>query len=398
MKKTLLAFLITSATLMATSYSGGYQGGDGSDAKKMGIDQLGLKNAVVPNTNALATHGYTARNIMTDTGPAATDAAKRGFNIVFNTINTIGPNGDIKNLDGSTPAPREATCAACHIAGGQNPYTSNYWKVMEKFNWDNGIYNSFSDTYRTALSSTNGCLVACLGAEKMQPEDQPYMLDIKAYFNWVRLGFPEGTYWKDMPGNSFDYSTFNNGDIYTMKADISRGADIYTDDCRKCHGDDGQGELESGTGHAKYPPLWGARSYTKGAAYYSVPQLASVIKRIMPFNHAGDLSAQQALDVAGYINTRSRSLHKSGKYYKGYHDVTGAPLVFHKKSHWNVGVNHPDEPFTEYDRLLGPWKDIKDWRANKLSECLENLAQCQIDYEALTGMIPTDAEKAIAGR
>ena len=62
------------------------------------------------------------------------------------------------------------------------------------------------------------------------------------------------------------------------------------------------------------------------------------------------------------------------------------------------GVNHPDEPFTEYDRLLGPWKDIKDWRANKLSECLENLAQCQIDYEALTGMIPTDAEKAIAGR
>jgi len=49
---------------------------------------------------------------------------------------------------------------------------------------------------------------------------------------------------------------------------------------------------------------------------------------------------------------------------------TGLPNCLYKPAHWNVGCVHPEEPSSEAQRLLGPWKPIEDWRKAKLASLL----------------------------
>ena len=69
--------------------------------------------------------------------------------------------------------------------------------------------------------------------------------------------------------------------------------------CVRCHGARGQGKTTA-------PPLWGNRSYNLGAGMARVRTAASFVKHWMPQDSAGVLSAQEAFDVATFINTRPR--------------------------------------------------------------------------------------------
>jgi thiosulfate dehydrogenase len=83
------------------------------------------------------------------------------------------------------------------------------------------------------------------------------------------------------------------------QADINRGASLYTSRCAECHQRDGQGDKDN-------PPVWGERSYNDGAGLSSVENLAAWLKVAMPLDDT-DLTDQQALDVAAYVNSHKRS-------------------------------------------------------------------------------------------
>jgi thiosulfate dehydrogenase len=83
------------------------------------------------------------------------------------------------------------------------------------------------------------------------------------------------------------------------QADIKRGAALYTSRCAECHQKDGQGDKDN-------PPVWGERSYNDGAGLSSVENLAAWLKVAMPLDDT-DLTDQQALDVAAYVNSHKRS-------------------------------------------------------------------------------------------
>jgi thiosulfate dehydrogenase len=83
------------------------------------------------------------------------------------------------------------------------------------------------------------------------------------------------------------------------QADIKRGASLYTSRCAECHQADGQGDKDN-------PPVWGERSYNDGAGLSSVENLAAWLKVAMPLDDT-DLTDQQALDVAAYVNSHERS-------------------------------------------------------------------------------------------
>jgi thiosulfate dehydrogenase len=85
----------------------------------------------------------------------------------------------------------------------------------------------------------------------------------------------------------------------TGKADIKRGASLYTSRCAECHQKDGQGDKDN-------PPVWGERSYNDGAGLSSVENLAAWLKVAMPLDDT-DLTDQQALDIAAYVNSHKRS-------------------------------------------------------------------------------------------
>jgi thiosulfate dehydrogenase len=90
------------------------------------------------------------------------------------------------------------------------------------------------------------------------------------------------------------------------QADIQRGAALYTSRCAECHLKDGQGDKDN-------PPVWGERSYNDGAGLSSVENLAAWLKVAMPLDDT-DLTDQQALDIAAYVNSHKRSHFEISKH------------------------------------------------------------------------------------
>jgi thiosulfate dehydrogenase len=88
-------------------------------------------------------------------------------------------------------------------------------------------------------------------------------------------------------------------DVKPDQADVNRGESLYTSRCAECHQKDGQGDKDN-------PPVWGERSYNDGAGLSSVENLAAWLKVAMPLDDT-DLTDQQALDIAAYVNSHKRS-------------------------------------------------------------------------------------------
>src|SRR5258705_214855 len=87
--------------------------------------------------------------------------------------------------------------------------------------------------------------------------------------------------------------------------------------CQSCHlqggtQPDGNGKRHGVPGDAKgylYPPLWGPDSFNDGAGMHRLIASATFIRANMPFGthyDAPTLSAEDAWDVAAYINTQER--------------------------------------------------------------------------------------------
>jgi thiosulfate dehydrogenase len=87
--------------------------------------------------------------------------------------------------------------------------------------------------------------------------------------------------------------------LAAMPADTARGRAQFTTTCAACHGMDGQGTPAG-------PPLWGAKSYNIGASMARLRTAASFIKYNMPMDRPGTLTAQQAFDLAAYVNSYVR--------------------------------------------------------------------------------------------
>jgi thiosulfate dehydrogenase len=115
------------------------------------------------------------------------------------------------------------------------------------------------------------------------------MRDIVTYLAFLSTGIPVGA---EMEGQGFPR-------LPPLKGDVSRGIAVFNSTCVRCHGPSGQGT-------ALAPPLWGPHSYNVGAGMARIHTAASFIHALMPIDRAQRLTAQQAFDVATYINTRPR--------------------------------------------------------------------------------------------
>jgi len=85
----------------------------------------------------------------------------------------------------------------------------------------------------------------------------------------------------------------------TVELSLYKAWQQYMLQCARCHGDNGQGT-------ALAPPLWGSRSYNRGAGMARINTAASFIYALMPIDRAVTLTPQAAFDVSTYINTRPR--------------------------------------------------------------------------------------------
>ena len=84
---------------------------------------------------------------------------------------------------------------------------------------------------------------------------------------------------------------------------------MYAGTCSRCHGANGEGQLDASGATYAYPPLWGAHSYNVGAGMYQISKLAGFVKNNMPFGvtyRAPQLTDAEAWDVAAFVDSRPR--------------------------------------------------------------------------------------------
>jgi len=134
----------------------------------------------------------------------------------------------------------------------------------------------------------NDCFERSLNGRALKPETRE-MHDIVAYLAFISADIPVGA---RIDGQGLPK-------LVPVRADTARGALVFGGQCSRCHGASGQGT-------AAAPPLWGRRSYNKGAGMSRISVLAAFAHQLMPIDRPRTLTAQQAFDVAAYVNSRPR--------------------------------------------------------------------------------------------
>jgi thiosulfate dehydrogenase len=176
-------------------------------------------------------------------------------------------------------------CTHCHLNAGRtlNALPLNVAGIYPKWRSKNGRRNGIGLRIRE-------CFVYSLDGI-MPPEDSPEVLAIAAYISYLSYGqvigqAPKGRGVPTLPDTGFDPNPANGKALYAAR-------------CSVCHAPDGQGQ-------GPIPPLWGMRSYNKGAGMFDTRRAAGFIWANMPLGTARSLTYQEALDVAAYINLQIR--------------------------------------------------------------------------------------------
>jgi thiosulfate dehydrogenase len=183
-------------------------------------------------------------------------------------------------------------CSNCHLDKGRQAGAAPMWAawpLYPQFRAKNGKVNTMSLRIQECfLYSMNG---------KMPPADSAVLTDLQSYFYWLAKGTATG---EKLPGQGYVALTKPARD-----PDFKRGAVSYANHCAACHGPTGQGNNGAG-GAMQVPPLWGARSFNKGAGMYQTPTAAAFIHANMPLGQGNTLSVQDAFDIAAFVESKPR--------------------------------------------------------------------------------------------
>ncbi len=175
-------------------------------------------------------------------------------------------------------------CASCHLDGGLRRDAMPWVGAFARF----PQYRARSGKVDLIEDRINDCFRRSMNGRALDPAGKD-MRDIVTYFAFLSSGTPVGA---ETEGQGLPR-------LEPLTGDPARGAGVFAVTCSRCHGVSGQGT-------ALAPPLWGPRSYNLGAGMARINTAASFIHAVMPFDRALQLTAQQAFDVATYVNTRPR--------------------------------------------------------------------------------------------
>ncbi|WP_428771544.1 c-type cytochrome [Vibrio sp.] len=260
-------------------------------------------------------------------------------------------------------------CTNCHIENGTKPNSGPWVTSYQKYAGA-GKYSSRTNEYRTLPIRINGCMQRSMAGSPL-PEDSYEMLSIVEYFKWLDTGIQVAD-WQDVNGQGMP----GIPDL-ARAADPVRGAEIYRDECRTCHGDNGQGRWEEDEEKFRYPALWGPNSYNNGAGMYRLRTAVGFVKNNMPYGKE-DLTDQEAWDVTAFINSQARPEFANHlNDWTGY-GPDGMPLWMKKRvdaaypNYWprSDGSDNLSLPamFTPEQHKYGPFQPLLDMQQQLQSE------------------------------
>ena len=175
-------------------------------------------------------------------------------------------------------------CVSCHTGDGTRRDQLSLIGVYSRF----PQYRSRSGRVDRLEDRINDCFERSLNGRPLDRASAD-MRDMVAYMAFLSRGVPAGAHIEGQGSPALD----------PLPPDTARAAPLFAATCAPCHAADG-----SGTNAA--PPLWGPRSYNIGAGMARLRMAAAFIRASMPQHQPGSLTAQQAYDLAAYINSRPR--------------------------------------------------------------------------------------------
>ena len=182
-------------------------------------------------------------------------------------------------------------CGNCHLDAGRLAGSAPMWAAYVSY----PAYRKKNDQVNSFQQRLQGCFRYSMNG-KAPPLGDPVLLALESYSYFLAKGLPTG----ETPAGR-GYPELPKP---AMAPDYGRGAGVYAKRCAACHGADGAGQKSDGK--VVFPPLWGARSYNWGAGMASVKNAAEFIRANMPLGLAGSLTAQEAWDVAAYVDSQVR--------------------------------------------------------------------------------------------
>ncbi len=189
------------------------------------------------------------------------------------------------------------SCVHCHINLGRQPYSAPMWAawgLYPKYRKKNNRINDMAMRLQGCFTYSENAAQSKIGHA---PEAQSKILiDLQSYIHWLAEKAPTGV---KLKGQGFKLLKES-----ALQPSAERGAQVYSKHCEVCHGADGQGQMLQN--EVMFPPLWGKFSYNSGAGMHNIKKAAAFIKHNMPFGNPGQLSDQEAWDVATYINAQER--------------------------------------------------------------------------------------------
>jgi thiosulfate dehydrogenase len=217
-------------------------------------------------------------------------------------------------------------CTSCHLDEGRRPNAAPLMGAMARF-------PKFMDRAGAVVpieDRINYCFTRSISGSRLPPDSRE-MQDIVAYLAYISKGVPTGEH---VRGEGLPT-------MPKLVGDSSPGHKLFTDNCARCHGN-------NGAGIGPVPALWGPKSFSIGASMARIERAASFIRHNMPFDKPGSLTNQQSFDIAAYITSMPRP-DQPGKETDW--PTGGAPsdVPYDTKGH---KASHPPKLYTRQNPTL----------------------------------------------
>jgi thiosulfate dehydrogenase len=262
-----------------------------------------------------------------------------GYNLIDSTSYFFGPKGKIAAITNGM------NCQNCHMQGGIIPWGNNFSAVVMSY----PRFNNRSGKIMSVSRRVNDCFERSLNGIAIDTNSRE-MQAIIAYMHWIGDDIPVGK--KPLGSGIMKLKYLDRA------ADPAKGQIVFTNNCQRCHGKNGEGKFNQDSSGFIYPPLWGTNSFNTGAGFYRISNFAGFVKNNMPFDESNykhpKLTDEEAWDVAAFVNSQPR------------------PLIKNKVDYPDISKKEIDNPmgpysdtFSEQQHKYGPYKPIAEALQNK---------------------------------
>jgi thiosulfate dehydrogenase len=263
---------------------------------------------------------------------------KYGRELIANTSVYLGPKGKVRAMSNGM------NCQNCHLDAGTRPWGNNYGAVLSTY----PKFRGRSGSVENIQKRINDCIERSLNGQSLDTNSRE-MRAIKSYIEFIGQFVPKDS----IPAGTGIWKLKN----LKRAADPVKGQIAYEQKCVTCHGQNGEGVMNTEGNAYTYPPLWGGHSYNIGAGLYRLSRFAGYIKSNMPFGATYDkpqLTDEESWDIAAYVNSRPRP---SKDLSKDWPKISAKP------------TDHPfgpfDDAFSEEQHKFGPFKQIDEFKKTK---------------------------------